>query len=408
MKILIAFPYLLHSSIKHGGGQQILRFTMGLHQLGHQIYLLCLSEKDPLPFQSEIEELARYCIEVKIFQRPKLTLLSKTISFLRLSIPPHCRNLILPEAQEYVRRLTSSDGVEVVYLAYTAMGEYVHCVDRRKCSVLVDTIEIETRRYLMQIKAKTTILRRLHALITYVRERQYEKRLLENVDAVIAISQEEIRFIQGFCKPKKTVLVPSLIDTNDFEPQRSQTIENNILFFGSFDHAPNIDAITWFCDAIFPLIQQQIPQTTLNIVGFNSTKKVGRLQKTGITIIDSVPDIRTWILKAAVIISPIVSGGGARIKNIETLAMEKALVTTSLGAEGLNNGRANGYFIEDTPTGFAKRVVELLRDGNLRIKTGETGRKEIEKNHDCLANSKKLVTLFSELKIKNNLSSSAS
>jgi len=398
MNILIAFPFLLHARVKHGGGQQILRLIKGLHQLGHQIHLLCLSEADPRLFQSDIDELALYCAEVKIFPRPKLHFYSKIVSFLKPSIPPHARNLIIPEAKEYVRSITSSGRVEVAYLVYTAMGEYARCVDRRKCCLLVDTIEIETRKYSMLMKANTTLARRLHAAITHFRTKRYEKKLLENVDAVVTISREETAFIQAFCSPNKIHIVPSLIDTKEYAPSKHPTDRNSLLFFGSFDHPPNVDSITWFCKEVFPLITKELPETTLYIVGANSMKKVGRLKNNNITVVDTVPDIREWIAKAAVIVSPIVSGGGSRIKNVETLAMGKALVTTSLGAEGLNDSRALGYFIADTAIDFAKKVVDLLKDAKLRTNIGDLGRKEIENKHDSLVNSIRLSQLLFELK----------
>jgi polysaccharide biosynthesis protein PslH len=397
MNILIAFPFLLHAHVKHGGGQQILRLIKGLHHLGHQIHLLCLSETGSRSFQSDIDELARYCAEVKIFPRSKLNFLSKVVSFLKPSIPPHSRNLIIHDAQEYVKQLTSSGQVEVVYLVYTFMGEYARCVDRGKCFLLVDTIEIETRKYSMLMKANTTLARRLHAAITHFRTKRYEKKLLENVDAVVTISREETAFIRAFCYPKRIHIVPSLIDTKEYAPSKRTVDENGLLFFGSFDHSPNVDSITWFCKEVFPLITKKLPETALHIVGANSIKKVGWLKNNNITVVDTVPDIRDWIARAAVIVSPIVSGGGARIKNVETLAMGKALVTTSLGAEGLNDSRAIGYFIEDTAIGFAKRVIDLLKDAKLRTKIGDLGRKEIENKHDSLVNSKRLAQLFFEL-----------
>lgn len=396
MNILVVFPFLLHNEVKHGGGKQILRLVKGLSVLGHNIHIMCLSETDPNYYQKEIKQLSQFCASIKIFIHPKLNFFKKVVNFLRPSIPPQSRNCIIKEARNYVKFISSSGQIDLVHIVFTYMGEYAKCVDKNKCDFLIDTQEIGTRKYLMLTKKNKSLLSRFHSFLTYLRTKRYEKHLLENALATIAISKEESSFIQQFCKPKRTLVIPSLIDKKELCKSVIKEKENTLLFFGSFNHTPNIDAMIWFCNDIFPLILKRVPEVFLNIVGENAQKKLTWLQKENINIVGTVPNMKPWISEATVIVSPIISGGGARIKNIETLAMGKPLVTTSLGAEGIGDGICEGYYIENDAAAFAKKVVELLINKELRAEIGALGKKKIEVLHDNVYNAQKIVDVCNQ------------
>lgn len=399
MNILIVFPFLLHSNIKHGCGKQTLRLIKGLHHLGHRIYLVCLSETDYEPYREQIDELSRYCVELKIFSRPKLNLFIKIINFLRPSLPPHARNCLSSDAQRYIQNLANTGCIDVANIVFACMGEYAKKIDNKKCTIIIDTLEIETRKYLIQLKSKTSLAIKLHSLITYLRTMPYEKKLIQNVSGVIAISEEEKSFLNKKYNYDNVLIIPSLIEKDDFPLECNESKENLILFFGSFNHTPNVDAMRWFCKFIFPIIVKEIPDVALNIVGENAIQKLHWLKKKEkIHIKGTVKDMKPWILEATVVVSPIITGAGARIKNIEALSMGKPLVTTSLGAEGLSSGDKPGCYIEDEPKNFAKRVIELLKSHELREMIGETGKRNVKENHDNLLNAGRFINYCKSIK----------
>jgi glycosyltransferase involved in cell wall biosynthesis len=217
---------------------------------------------------------------------------------------------------------------------------------------------------------------------------------LRNADHVITITNEEQVFIHKLAGPISSTVIPPMIDLCEFMPKSEGEEEGTILFFGSFAHYPNIDAIRWFCNNVFPTIVADYPGAHLTIAGAYANSRVGDLKTPKIDIIDYIEDIKPLIAKTAVIISPIQSGGGTRIKNIEALAAGKALVTTSLGAEGLVGPTGRGYRVADDPDRFASEVIDLLSNPLTRKLVGNEGRQMIEQGHDIRRVIERLERVF--------------
>jgi glycosyltransferase involved in cell wall biosynthesis len=353
-----------------------------LRAKGHSIFLLSLSEYGWPCAGYSVETLKQKFNELRVFPLRRLTALTKFLVFVRPGLPSHVRNHINRDAQRYIHEMTTSGKIDIAYLVYTATGEYSRSVNRSKCLVIVDTIEIETRKYEMLLKTKISFVKWLHAKITYRREKKYEKRLFESVDGVVVISPQEKEFILGLCEQRNIKIVPSMIDTSTLGILNANAESNSLLFFGSFGHAPNVDAILWFCAKVYPLICRRVPNVLLNIVGPQSIEIVGYLAGKQINVIGEVEDLQAWIVDAAVVVSPIVSGAGSRIKNLEAMAMGKALVTTTLGADGLPEDEQPCYLVADTETKFAEAVISLLKQPQVRTELGARARKAIEEQRN--------------------------
>ena len=380
----------------HGGGVNLLRQLRELSKLGHDLYVLSLSEINPEPYQAGIAELGKICQDVCVIQRPKLTSALKATRFLSLGDPPHVRNLVRPEAQRYVRDLTTSGTVDIAYLIHTATGGYLSSVDRLRCATVLEVQDTETRYGQSLLRYERRPWRWLHALITWQRERLYERWLVDQVDRVFSLSLEDQRFILNLNPRAQVTFTPTMIDTREFAPSESEEEQNALVFIGSFSHAPNADAITWFCRQILPLIAVHVPGIHLHIVGRHAVEEVGHLASSLVNVVGLVEDVLPWLAKASVVVAPIRSGGGVRIKNLEALASGRPLVTTSLGAEGLCSIAGNAYLTADDAPGFAEAVISLLRNPERRCLLGRSGRAMIERNHSAEVAGAKLENLLEE------------
>lgn len=382
MNILIVYPFLLHTRVAHGSGVRLLRLVRGLSARGHGVYVLSLAETDPEPYAAAIAPLEGICREIRVIPRPKLTPFLKALRFVSPSIPPHPRNILDPIAQAYVRELTASGHIDIVYLVFTWLGEYVKSIDRTRCSVILDADDLDTRRYRLMLYGEKNPWHWLHALITWQRGRQYEYRILESVDQVVAITLEEKEFIHQLNPRAQVNVIPLMIPVQEYAPLPETEEDDALAFVGSFVHPPNCEAVTWFCRQVLPLIVARIPLVHFYIVGWQSQAFVGHLASRSVKVVDSVEDIRPWLAKAAVVVNPVLSGGGARMKNLEALAVGRPLVTTALGAEGLMEPPGSGYLVADDARSFARTVVALLENRELRHQLGESGRRFVARAHD--------------------------
>jgi len=181
-------------------------------------------------------------------------------------------------------------------------------------------------------------------------------------------------------------VVPTGVDTEYFSPAPSAPSGRTLVFTGSMDWLPNEDAMQFFCRDILPLIRAEEPQVTLSIVGRAPTPTVKRLADThGVVVTGGVDDVRPFMQDAAVYIVPLRIGGGTRLKIFEAMSMDKAVVSTTVGAEGLPVVAGEHVVLADEPTAFARAVVGLLRDTDQRARLETAGRALVLERYDWSA-----------------------
>ncbi len=203
-----------------------------------------------------------------------------------------------------------------------------------------------------------------------------EQRYLRLADRVLTVSETDRDAFASFLEPEKLAVIPTGVDVDYFQPVPVGEIANSLVFIGSMDWLPNEDAIFYFVDEILPLIKQKCPQVSLEVVGRNPSRKLQALaeQEKSMGLTGWVEDIRPFVARGSVCIVPLRIGGGTRLKIFEAMAMSKAVVSTSVGAEGLPVRAGENILLADTPNDFANCVLSLLRDPNQRKRLATSAR----------------------------------
>ena len=173
------------------------------------------------------------------------------------------------------------------------------------------------------------------------------------------------------------------MDVDYFQPLPAEEISHSLVFTGSMDWLPNEDAIFYFADAILPLIQQQCPDVSLEVVGRSPSRKLQALaeRERSIRLTGWVEDIRPFVARGSICIVPLRIGGGTRLKIFEAMAMGKAVVSTTVGAEGLPVRDGENIVLADTPGDFAASVISLLHDSNQRRRLGASARALVQEKY---------------------------
>jgi glycosyltransferase involved in cell wall biosynthesis len=156
------------------------------------------------------------------------------------------------------------------------------------------------------------------------------------------------------------------------------------VFVGTFDWFPNADAMRYFVNEVFPLILKVRPDTMLTIIGKHgeSAAAAELARHPQIRLAGLVDDIRPWLQAAAVYVVPLRIGGGTRLKILDALAMSKAIVSTSVGCEGLHVTDGQDIIVADQPDAFARQVLGLLSEGARAQSLGRRGRELVERQYD--------------------------
>ncbi|MGB9233242.1 MAG: glycosyltransferase family 4 protein [Terriglobales bacterium] len=212
-------------------------------------------------------------------------------------------------------------------------------------------------------------LRKLPYTIESAKMTRYERATLGKFDHIIAVSEHDRRQMLEMNPACEITVVPTGVDTGKFSiAPPSSTEPPRVVFTGSMDWEPNIDAVEYFCSQIWPPIRAEFPAAIFQIVGRNPFAKVQRLASPSVEVTGTVPSVAQYLEKASVVVVPLRIGGGTRLKIFEAMAMGKALVSTSIGAEGLAVENGRDLLLADDAPSFADAVILLLRDATMRRK----------------------------------------
>lgn len=232
---------------------------------------------------------------------------------------------------------------------------------------------VEAMIWRRHYEVQTNPLRKAYLRNQWRKARDYEREECRRYDRIVAVSADDRVTMEREYGLANVEEIPTGVDTDYFRPGGKIRPEpNHLVFTGSMDWLPNEDSIRYFTAQILPLIRQSIPDIKLTVVGRNPFPGLIELGKRdpAIMVTGRVDDVRPYIERAAAYVIPLRIGGGTRLKVYEAMAMEKPLISTSIGAEGLPLSDGEDLLLADTPDDFAAAVVRVLRDRALAQKLG--------------------------------------
>jgi glycosyltransferase involved in cell wall biosynthesis len=199
---------------------------------------------------------------------------------------------------------------------------------------------------------------------------RYEQEAVRRFDHVVAVSEQDKKLMSAWVEAERITVVPTGVDTEQFYPGEPGSEKPLVVFVGAMDWEPNIDAVKYFCAEIWPGVLARVPEARFRIVGRNPDRRVESLAGSSIDVTGRVPSVVEHLREAAVVVVPLRIGGGTRLKIYEAMAAGKAVVSTSVGAEGLDVHAGRDLILADSPKAFAESVLRLLEDGNERQRVG--------------------------------------
>jgi sugar transferase (PEP-CTERM/EpsH1 system associated) len=233
--------------------------------------------------------------------------------------------------------------------------------------------------------------------LEFSRLAQYEKWMLPKFPQSLVCSAEDRDYLINAGITNVDVL-PNGVNLKSFSPQGSDAIiKNRILFTGNMDYAPNVDAVQYFVNDIFPLILEKHPDSRFVIAGQRPVKAVLDLVSDRIEVTGFIENLASEYAKANVVVSPLRIGAGTQNKVLEALAMNQAVVCSKVGFLGLGLKSGEGILMGDTAQEFATHVVSILQSDDLRKNLGETGGLHVRKTFAWSGISKQLLTYFEKI-----------
>lgn len=247
-------------------------------------------------------------------------------------------------------------------------------------SVVFDAHNCE---YMLQKRAGSADFRRLrrwpaalYSAVQWRRLRRFEAAVCRYADLVVAVSEADAQALQRVVPTLDPLVIPNGITVTEYAAftEKADLHQPAFVFTGTMDFRPNVDGILWFAAEVWPSIRSILPDAHCYIVGRHPHRRLDTLREMpGIVITGSVPDTRPYINAAAVYIVPLLVGGGTRLKLLEATSMGKAIVSTTLGAEGFAHPET-AMTLADTPSVFADACIYLAQNAAARANLEERAR----------------------------------
>jgi polysaccharide biosynthesis protein PslH len=298
--------------------------------------------------------------------------------------PVYVWNMQSSEYAQEVRRLVDTLRPDVAVAELTYMFPYLRGLPagvRR----IIDTHNVDSvvlQRYAATLPGR---LRRWYAALTARKLQRFERQVFSEADVVWVCSQEEAELASRIAPDACVKSIPNGVDTATLAPVPDETPRpGRLLFFGRMDYAPNRDAVHYFADSILPVLRQAQPAVELHIVGNGIDDDLRALASRvpGIKLVGRVDDLRPALAAASAVIVPLRMGGGTRLKILEAMSIGRPVISTTIGAEGLDVVSGRELLIADSPEDFAAAVDRVLRDPTLTAELGANARATAERLYD--------------------------
>lgn len=225
-----------------------------------------------------------------------------------------------------------------------------------------------------------------------------EQRWCPKVQLNVLVSPDDERLLKNLIPGVRTTVVPNGVDTDAFTP--ANVPREGIVFVGGMTWFPNRDALEWFSTDILPHLKAAGPLPKIEWVGRATPEATPHYRDLGINLTGYVEDIRSYVQGAACYVVPLRVGGGTRLKILDAWAMGEAVVSTSIGAEGLDTHDGENIIIRDDPKAFADAVRAVCDDPALQQRLGENARRTAEATYSWDVIGRSMIADYERVRLE--------
>lgn len=374
MKILFLTPQLPYpprqgTTIRNDG---LIRHLAERHTI--DLLTFVIPEQEP----DHNSPLYHACRRIAYLPQPVRSARQRAIDTLRSPFPDMALRLESPAMHTLVQSWLA-DGYDLVQVEGIEMAQYgFHALAHQSAGTQRPYLIFDDHNceYLLQQRNALTDLRHpkrwpaaAYSLIQWQKLRRYERQICQRADAVLAVSPVDQAALQRLAPDTTIAMIANgiNIDQANSTPatHHPPPATPTLLFTGKMDYRPNVDAVLWFADEVLPSILLKAPEVRFQIVGMNPHPRLDRLRDTpAIEITGAVESVVPYFAAATVYVVPLRVGGGTRFKVLDAMLHHKAIVSTTLGVEGLGVSDGQELLLADTPVTFAAAVLRLLEDAN--------------------------------------------
>lgn len=388
------FPYPL----KDGESIAVTYLARGLSALGAEIHLLAMNTSK---HYFNIEELPEHFNHYQSINTVYLDNRLKVVDALKNLLDGSSYHVSRYDFEAYdmeLIKLLKEDQFDIIQLETLYLTPYISTIRKySKARIVLRSHNIEHEIWERVLENVNNPVKRWYLKLQVQRLKAFEIKQLNLVDLMLPITNRDAKNYRRLGIKIDQLTCPIGLDIKDYPKEAINSKKISLSFIGSLDWAPNLEGIQWFLDQVWGAVLEKHPNCTLHIAGRNTPQWLIDKSFPNVIIHGEVDSATNFIKEHPVMIVPLLSGGGMRVKILESMALSRVTITTSIGVEGIDAEDYNNALIANTVDEFIQKIDWLYKNQSTLSETGSNARQLIEKQYDNLEIGKKLFSKYEQI-----------
>jgi glycosyltransferase involved in cell wall biosynthesis len=310
----------------------------------------------------------------------------------------HISRFYTKQFENRIIEVLKSEEFDIIQLEYLPMALYTDIIRKHtKAPIVLRNHNVEYKIWEKITKNTKNPFKKWYLKQLVKTLKHFEISALRKADGIISTTTIDADEFLKLAPGKKVIAIPTSFNIEQLPDDYSLCGNPNIFHLGAMNWYPNEEGVKWFVQDVFHLIKNRIPEINLHLAGRNMTEWLTNLNVDGIIVDGEVDDAFDYMRKFDIMVVPLLSGSGIRVKIIEGMALGRAIVTTTIGAEGINVENNKNIIIADSPSDFADAVVSLYNDAEKRQQLSDNARSFVEQEHTSEKLMVKLTDFYNRL-----------
>jgi glycosyltransferase involved in cell wall biosynthesis len=381
--------------LNDGGNLATWNLALHLQQEGHSLELACLNTQKHFIKPEEVPVVFKALHVI-----PINTSLSPWGFFLNIfsPLPYIAERFVSDRFKQMLQNLLVENSFDIIQLEGLYMSPYIEYIRKfSKAPIVLRAHNVEFKIWERLANASPNLLKKLYLRSMAKNLRSFEQDRFSKVNGILFFTEEDARLGEALNLTKPHVVIPSGIVIPEW-PTETNAQQNTVGFIGNMEWLPNQDAVRWFVEAIFPLIKKQIPNVRFLLAGKNIPGSLlSGLNSEGVEIVGQVENAQAFIQSLSAFVVPLRAGGGMRLKILEAMASGAAIVSTPIGAEGIEGVRNQHFKIEEKPVAFAEAVIQVLNSDTYQAQLGAAAYKNAQLNYAWKPIAQKTLNFYQQI-----------
>ncbi len=370
---------------KDGGAIATLNTALGLADLGHAVTMLVMNTSKHYFRLENVPDQVRQKIEIiPVDVNTDISVLRALRNFLISSVPYNAERFITPAYDQKLGELLSQRHFDVIHLEGAYLGPYIRTIRRHTTSLISMRPPNVEHEIWQRVSVMTPWPKRAYLHSLAKRIKRFETSMINNYDVLIPITARDAAIYRRLGCKLPIHVSPTGIDPNELIPATNGEDLNSIFHIGALDWAPNIDGVRWFLTHAWPRIHREFPHLKFYLAGRNATFSFSNIALPNVVFLGEVDNAFEFMRSKGIMVVPLFSASGLRIKIIEGMALGKAIISTTVGVEGIDCSHKENIMVADTVDEMVQALHYLLGDPTRIQAMGQNAMQFARENYDNL------------------------